>query len=427
VNQRTRHPGPDRGGAPAPRPLLRGALAALILGISVVVGLFLWWPADPPPVKAQAPAARTRPPRAPRPPAPSAAPAEAPPRAVVEVRCALQSPDRGAHPPLDRLLAEASDGSWAQPVWPRPVEGAAGAWELSLWLDQPLDGAVDIQNITLRDALIEPLRLRVEGGVCTAPPLRFQPGLDCPLGPELAAALDDLREGVDWVAQAEGGGHLPSRRAGARLTIWPEAPAGRGRLLLPGQPPAPLRWTEAGCAPLHSSPTATVRGRLIDPLDQGGPYFVEGCGARALVGEDLRFTLQIAAAEPCQLEAWRMDGPLRALAEPAGVQLAPGDELELELELPEVRMAGLGIAFRVEEGGVRALKVHEGSPAWEAGLREGDLIVEVDGQATPGMSENDFVAFGTGPSGSVARLVVSDEQGDAPVDVRRGELSRLLR
>ena len=68
-----------------------------------------------------------------------------------------------------------------------------------------------------------------------------------------------------------------------------------------------------------------------------------------------------------------------------------------------------------------------GSPAWEAGLREGDLIVEVDGQATPGMSENDFVAFGTGPSGSVARLVVADEQGEVPVDVRRGELSRLLR
>ena len=379
------------------------------------------------------PPSRTHPSQ--RRPAHSSTPAPRPPvaqrslplRTTVEVSCTLHSPDRGPLPALDQLVATASDGSWTQPVWPRLVPDTASTWQVSVWLDQLTGATSDLQFVTLHDAVIEPLRLRIEGGVCTAPPLHFQPGVTCALGPELHQTLSALREGIDWAVRGEDGDHLATRRNGDRLTIWPPSPTGRGRLLLPGQPAAPLRWTKGVCAPLNTTPTATLQGRLIDPLDQGGPYFVVGCGTQALVQDDLSFTLQIAAAEPCQVEAWRMDGPLRALSEPAEITLEPGTTRALELRLPEVRMAGLGIAFRVEDGGVRTLKVHDGSPAWEAGLREGDLIIEVDGQPTPGMSDNDFVAFGTGPSGSVARLVIADDAGTSTVEVRRGELRALLR
>src|SRR5262249_7058628 len=43
-----------------------------------------------------------------------------------------------------------------------------------------------------------------------------------------------------------------------------------------------------------------------------------------------------------------------------------------------------GVAWRDTEHGIEAWKVTPGGPAWQAGIRQGDRLLEVGGQAMPG-------------------------------------------
>lgn len=68
--------------------------------------------------------------------------------------------------------------------------------------------------------------------------------------------------------------------------------------------------------------------------------------------------------------------------------------------------------------------VMEGSPAEEAGLREGDIIYEVDGEATQGMSLTQVVSLVKGREGTTVQLTIYRE---GEVDFQRLEIKRSKR
>src|ERR1700689_1786459 len=80
-------------------------------------------------------------------------------------------------------------------------------------------------------------------------------------------------------------------------------------------------------------------------------------------------------------------------------------------EFEEIRLStmgsypGIGIEVTTDEGNVRILRPIEGSPAEQAGMRAGDLIVKIDGKDV-GADLAGAIARLRGPTGSSVRLTV---------------------
>jgi len=67
---------------------------------------------------------------------------------------------------------------------------------------------------------------------------------------------------------------------------------------------------------------------------------------------------------------------------------------------------GIGATVRTSEeyGGLELVTIIPGSPAEAAGLRAGDVIVEVEGQDVTGLSQNEIISLVRGPAQTLVRL-----------------------
>jgi carboxyl-terminal processing protease len=77
---------------------------------------------------------------------------------------------------------------------------------------------------------------------------------------------------------------------------------------------------------------------------------------------------------------------------------------------------GLGIEVTMESGIVKVVSPIDDTPAAHAGIKPGDLIVQIDGEPVQGMSLNDAVERMRGPIGSEIKLTIK-RQGRDPFDV----------
>src|SRR6476619_4894943 len=68
-------------------------------------------------------------------------------------------------------------------------------------------------------------------------------------------------------------------------------------------------------------------------------------------------------------------------------------------ERQEGRYYGLGVTIQAPNGDITAVRVVEGSPAHDKGIRRGDVIAEIEGQTTRGWTTEDAVAKLRGPKG----------------------------
>jgi hypothetical protein len=164
-----------------------------------------------------------------------------------------------------------------------------------------------------------------------------------------------------------------------------------------------------------------IRGAVRNPDGRAvAGAEVWGCGSTAYSDEDGSFRLDGRAGECEVWAAWR-DGLLSRRS--ARVAVGPFEERAVELVVDDAPIAGMGLAFRVTEEGVRVLGVHSGTPADEAGVLEGDLIVSIDGTPTAGLDENAFIALGTGAEGSRVELVLEQDGARETVSFLRERLA----
>jgi len=87
-------------------------------------------------------------------------------------------------------------------------------------------------------------------------------------------------------------------------------------------------------------------------------------------------------------------------------------------ERQEGRYYGLGIAIRQQNGDVIVGSVYEGAPAYEAGIRRGDVIAAIEGEDTKGWGSDRVVGRLRGPRGTFVNLAVRREGFDKPLDLR---------
>ena len=75
-------------------------------------------------------------------------------------------------------------------------------------------------------------------------------------------------------------------------------------------------------------------------------------------------------------------------------------------ERQEGRYYGLGISIQVVEGGITVFSIFEGSPAYQKGLRRGDVIARIEGDDTQGWTSDQAVRQLRGPRGTSVRISI---------------------
>jgi carboxyl-terminal processing protease len=86
-------------------------------------------------------------------------------------------------------------------------------------------------------------------------------------------------------------------------------------------------------------------------------------------------------------------------------------------ERQEGRYYGLGITIAVVDGEITVVSLFEGSPAYQKGLRRGDIIGKIEGEDTKGWTSDDAVRRLRGPKGTPVRISLKRSGFDQLIDL----------
>lgn len=114
--------------------------------------------------------------------------------------------------------------------------------------------------------------------------------------------------------------------------------------------------------------------------------------------------------DPDKLSQAGVRGTLESLDDPYTVYLSPQETQEFE-EKQKGEYSGIGAALQSVDKGLVITNVFAGSPAKEAGLVPGDIIVSVDGTTTAGVDIEASVARIKGEAGTTVELGIKPAAG----------------
>src|SRR3990167_7202943 len=101
--------------------------------------------------------------------------------------------------------------------------------------------------------------------------------------------------------------------------------------------------------------------------------------------------------------------------DPHSAYLEPEAYAELQ-ESTSGEFGGLGVEVGIEDGFIKIISPIDDTPASQAGIQPGDLIIKIDGQPTKGLSMTEAVDKMRGKAGSKILLTLVREGGQ-PFDV----------
>lgn len=97
-------------------------------------------------------------------------------------------------------------------------------------------------------------------------------------------------------------------------------------------------------------------------------------------------------------------------------QLLPPEAFE-ELQIDtRGEFGGIGIVITMQKGVLTVISPIEGTPAYEAGVQAGDIIVEVDGESTKDMMLWEAVKKMRGPKGEAVTITIVREGAAKPIE-----------
>ena len=128
--------------------------------------------------------------------------------------------------------------------------------------------------------------------------------------------------------------------------------------------------------------------------------------------------------EPVDEDALRekaIEGMLGDL-DPFSIYIPPVEKEDFDNML-DSSFRGVGIEFDMQNGKATVVTPIEGSPAFNAGVEAGDVILKVDGKNAEGLQTGDLSKLIKGPLGSKVTLTVQHEDGKiADLDMTRQEI-----
>lgn len=95
-------------------------------------------------------------------------------------------------------------------------------------------------------------------------------------------------------------------------------------------------------------------------------------------------------------------------------------------KVTELTAGGIGVKFEATAQGIKVTGMAKNSPAYEAGLRPGDLIIAVDGISFSQMREGEIQLRIKGPVGSKVKLTITNQGAPArDIEVTRINMAQL--
>ena len=113
-----------------------------------------------------------------------------------------------------------------------------------------------------------------------------------------------------------------------------------------------------------------------------------------------------------------INGLLATLDDPHTRYLSPQDEVA-EREGFDGEIQGIGVEVTIEDDKITVVSPIEGSPAYDAGLRPGDILREADGVDLTDMSIMEAAQLIRGPVGSTVSLLIERDGETFEVDIER--------
>ena len=110
-------------------------------------------------------------------------------------------------------------------------------------------------------------------------------------------------------------------------------------------------------------------------------------------------------------------GMLQALDDPYAAYIDP-ETFSVERDRFRGEFEGIGAEVGIENGHIIIVAPIPDTPAEKAGLRSGDIILEVDGLSTEGMSLFEVVSKIRGPKNTAVDLLILHSDEDSPVNIK---------
>jgi carboxyl-terminal processing protease len=244
-------------------------------------------------------------------------------------------------------------------------------------------------------------------------------------------ACDDLvlSRGVNAADYAEqllaisAGYRSPSWAAGVALAMARTSKL-EGRLVfildpLQNRRPLSRRWSRfaaAAAIPLLSilsavrfEATAAVVDQRAQTAQPASAAKTATDGATALADLRVKIAEQyFAPVNEQEMVQGAIRGMVDALGDPYSGYLTADMLADIEKQIGGT-LVGIGAQLEMNEGQIRVVTPLEDSPALKAGIRPGDVILQIDGTPTAGIALPDAVKRIVGPQGSTARLTIGRE------------------
>ena len=162
----------------------------------------------------------------------------------------------------------------------------------------------------------------------------------------------------------------------------------------------------AGLALVYTAPTRAMAASSDDDVAKGVKAMTD---AFTLIEQNF--------ADPVSSEKAFYDGAIPGMLrtlDPHSNFLDPNEFRDMQRR-QRAQYFGVGMEITIDEGKVVVNRPFPDSPAWNAGLRRGDIIVAVDGHATDGMDTGDVANMLRGPRATKVSVTVRRQGGNTPV------------
>ena len=130
------------------------------------------------------------------------------------------------------------------------------------------------------------------------------------------------------------------------------------------------------------------------------------------------------AIDPRKQTYGAIEGMLDTLGDEGHTRFLTPEEREENSESLSGTYVGIGVTLKSEDEEIVVVSLVEGSPADEAGVKPGDIVVAVDGESMLGEEISEVSEKVRGPEGTRVKLTVLRDGEERAFDLERAEIER---